>query len=43
LGGINDVKGISIGVDVEEISKDIIIIRDPKLLISRDWTIEFVY
>lgn len=45
LGGINDIKGIvstSIGIGVEEISKDIIIIRDPKLLISRDWTIEFV-
>ncbi|GBB86982.1 hypothetical protein RclHR1_13430006 [Rhizophagus clarus] len=45
LGGIDDIKGIvsaSIGVSVEEISKDIIIIRDPKLLVKRDWTIEFV-
>ncbi|CAG8540535.1 11107_t:CDS:10, partial [Funneliformis mosseae] len=31
-----------IGINIEEISKDVVIIRDPKLFISKDWTIEFV-
>ena len=42
LGGSNNIgAGTLIGISIEEVSNEIIIIRDPKLLISKDWTIEF--